>query len=237
MCSRRRKALISSGLSACTGVRQVSSNSRIVCLLMAPTSCRASIVSWMAARASLRYFLGIFYYLLKLSICNQLTQLRVRQGQDMLGHFLELRLFIIADVAELALGKTVHEERRLTFAKKNDATVAFGLAFSGTGDPLFDDTTTQVCINLSILSSFDRIPKHISRDFLFPGKAPKPCVLENLQAEPPIFTSSVYHTRRYTNSRSRIIFDALAEADLVEHFQVVAGRPRADSSDKIEAQP
>src|SRR3989338_5788552 len=205
MCSRRRRALISSGLSVCTGVRQVSSNSRIVCLLMAPTSCSASIVSWMAARASLRYFLGIFYYLLKLSICNQLTQLRVRQGQDMLGHFLELRFFIRADVAELALGKTVHEKRQLTFAKKNDATVALGFTFSGAGDALFDDTTTQVCINLSILSSFDRIPKRISRDFLFPGKAPKPCVLENLQAESPMLISLVYNTRYYTYSR--VIFD------------------------------
>src|SRR3989338_1484659 len=139
MCSRRRRALISSGLSVCTGVRQVSSNSRIVCLLMAPTSCSASIVSWMAARASLRYFLGIFYNLLKLSVCNQLTQLRVRQGQDVLGHFFELHLFIRADVAELALGKAVHEERQFTFAKKNDAAIAPGFAFAGAGDPLLDD--------------------------------------------------------------------------------------------------
>jgi hypothetical protein len=42
--------------------------------------------------------------------------LRVRQSQDVFGHFLELLLFIIADIAELALGKTVslriHELRR-----------------------------------------------------------------------------------------------------------------------------
>ena len=49
-------------------VRQASSNSRMVCLLTTPTSCSASIVSWIAARASLRYFLGIFYYLLKLAV-------------------------------------------------------------------------------------------------------------------------------------------------------------------------
>src|SRR3989338_6186664 len=163
MCSRRRRALISSGLSVCTGVRQVSSNSRIVCLLMAPTSCSASIVSWMAARASLRYFLGIFYNLLKLSVCNQITQLHVRQGQDVPSHFLELRLFIRTDVAKFALGKTVHEERQPTFAKKNDAAVALGLALSGAGDSLFDDAATQVRINLSILRSFNRIPKRISR--------------------------------------------------------------------------
>ncbi len=38
----------------------------------------ASLELWMAAKASPRYFLTISYDLLKLSVCNQLTQLRVR---------------------------------------------------------------------------------------------------------------------------------------------------------------
>src|SRR3990167_5972945 len=100
MCSRIRRDLISSGLRTRTGVRHESSNSRIVCFSIAPTSCSASIVSWMAANASLRYFLAISCDLFKLSVCKQLAQLRVRQGQDVFGHLLELLLFILADVAE-----------------------------------------------------------------------------------------------------------------------------------------
>ena len=41
------------------GVGQASSKRRIVFLSMAPTSCNASMVLWMAAVASLRYFLLI----------------------------------------------------------------------------------------------------------------------------------------------------------------------------------
>ena len=33
-----------------------------------------------------------------------------------------------------------------------------------------------------------RIPKRLNRDVLFPGKASEPCVLENFQDEPPMFT-------------------------------------------------
>ena len=102
----------------------------------------------------------------------------------MLGHFLELLLFILTDVAEFAFGKTLHEERHLPLAKKNDATVTLGLAFRWAGDSLFDDTTTQVRIDLSLFRTLDGIPKRISRDSLPPGKAPKPCVFENLQAAP-----------------------------------------------------
>ncbi len=37
-------------------------------------------------------------------------QLRVRQGQNALGHFLEPLFFIVPHVAEFALGKAEHEE-------------------------------------------------------------------------------------------------------------------------------
>ena len=41
-----------------TGLKQASSKRRMVCLSTAPTSCRPSLVSSIAASASVRYFLG-----------------------------------------------------------------------------------------------------------------------------------------------------------------------------------
>jgi hypothetical protein len=80
-CSRTRRALIRFGDSGCTGVRQVSSNRRMVCLSMAPILCRASIVSWTEAIPSLRYFLLISFYLHKVSFLDQLCDLLFRQSQ------------------------------------------------------------------------------------------------------------------------------------------------------------
>ena len=60
-CSLSRIALISAGFNGRMGVRQASSKHRIVCLSMAPTPRRASMVSWMAAIALLRYFLRICF--------------------------------------------------------------------------------------------------------------------------------------------------------------------------------
>ena len=57
--------ITSGGNFARTAGFAVSLNSRIVCLSIAPASCRPSIVSWMAANASLRYFLAILENLLK----------------------------------------------------------------------------------------------------------------------------------------------------------------------------
>jgi hypothetical protein len=61
-CSCSKRALIGFGDSARTGVRHASSNRRIVCLSMACTSCRVSIVSWIDTIASLRYFRVISPY-------------------------------------------------------------------------------------------------------------------------------------------------------------------------------
>jgi hypothetical protein len=99
-----------------------------------------------------------------------------------LGHFLELLFFILADVAEIALGKTVHEERLLPLPEKDDTAVAFRLACPRTGNPLLDDPAANIRINLSFFRTLDGIPKYLRRDFLLPGKTPKSCVFENLQA-------------------------------------------------------
>jgi hypothetical protein len=72
---------------------------------------------------------------------------------------------------------------------------------SRASNPLFDDTTTQIRIDLALFRPFDSIPKRISRDILFSGKAPKPCVFENFQAispqcSQPTLSHKVLHVKR-----------------------------------------
>jgi hypothetical protein len=65
------------------------------------------MVSWMAANASLRYFLDLVIgaHLRELSLRNQRVDLPVREGKDVLCRLLERFLFILADVVPDALGK------------------------------------------------------------------------------------------------------------------------------------
>ncbi|HXP83218.1 MAG TPA: hypothetical protein VN841_00770 [Bryobacteraceae bacterium] len=83
----------------------------------------------------------------------------------MLRSFLELFFLLAIDVRPLAFGESIHEERPALFrkrswrgpsaAEKNDAPVAFRSPLSGPGDPLFDDLTAKVGIDLSFLGSSD----------------------------------------------------------------------------------
>src|SRR5690606_20806812 len=109
-CSRSRKARISSGANVFTGVRQVSSKSLMVCLSIAPTSCSASMVSWMAARASLRYCLSIAIYLRILALINHRIQVLIRQRQNVLCCLLEGGLLFVVNVALLAFREAEDEE-------------------------------------------------------------------------------------------------------------------------------
>src|SRR5665647_96272 len=113
MRSRRRMVLISSGLSTRTVVRQASSNSRIVCLSIAPTSCSASMVSWIAADTSLRYLFVISFNLLNLAVCDQDVQLGFGKPQDILGHLLELLFLVLADVVSIAFRKSVEDIKKV----------------------------------------------------------------------------------------------------------------------------
>jgi len=57
------------------------------------------MVSWMAAKASLQYFLAIFHHLLKLTVFNQLTNLLICQRKDRLDGFLEPPFLIITETS------------------------------------------------------------------------------------------------------------------------------------------
>jgi len=75
------------------GFKHASSNSRIVRLSIAPISCSVSIVSWIAANASLLYFFVILINPHELSCLDQREQMRVQQRAGMLGHALNRSSF------------------------------------------------------------------------------------------------------------------------------------------------
>ena len=99
------------------------------------------------------------------------------------GYFLELVFFIRPDIAEFAFWKTIHKERFVFFAKKNNAAITFGLAFSGAGNTLFDNAPTEVRINLAFFSSLHSIPQRRGPNLFFSGKTGKPRIFENSQVQ------------------------------------------------------
>jgi len=103
----------------------------------------------MAAIASLLYFLLIAFNLHKIAVFQPHGQLRFRQRQDDPRGFLELVFLIVADVRHPALSETVHEECPGSAPEKDEGPVAFGLAFSRPRDPLFNDPTAKVSVNLA----------------------------------------------------------------------------------------
>lgn len=113
----------------------------------------------MAAKASLRYFLGIFDDLLKLTLGDEQLQLLIGERKNLLGHLLELNLLILADVVLLTLGKPKNEECLVILAVQNNAAVPLGLAAAWASNPLLDDATAQVSIDLALFGTLYRLPK------------------------------------------------------------------------------
>src|SRR5581483_10478946 len=128
----------------------------MVCLLMAPTLCRASIVWWTAAIASLRYFLPMSHYLRKIAILDQFRNLFFGESQHIARGLLKLLLFIAVNVLSLAFCEAVRKNSALTLPKKDDRTIAARLALPRSRDPLFDDTSAEVGINLPVLRTGNR---------------------------------------------------------------------------------
>src|SRR5579875_2016916 len=110
---------------------------------MAPTLCSASMVSWTAAMASLRYFLPISLYLHKVSVLHQIRNLFISQLQNVSGGLLELFLFVSVDVGPLAFRKAVNENRALAALEKDDRTIPAGPPLSRWPDPLLDAPTSE----------------------------------------------------------------------------------------------
>jgi hypothetical protein len=95
-------------------------------------------------------------YLLKIASLQQLGELLFRQRQNMFRGFLELSLFIVIDVHPLALGKPVNEKRLGAPTEQDDSPVAFRPSLSRPGDPLLDDPTPKVGVDLAFIGSKNR---------------------------------------------------------------------------------
>src|ERR1022692_3440839 len=105
---------------------------------MTPPSCRSFIISWMAAIASLRYFLLIRFCLHKIASFQPHRELRLGQCQYELCGFLELFFLKVIDVRPLALGEPVHEECLGSAPEEDYCAVSFCSSRAWSGDPLCD---------------------------------------------------------------------------------------------------
>src|SRR5690348_12892418 len=110
------------------------------------------MVSWMAAIASLRYFLLIFH-LDKIAILDQHRDLFVGQPQHVMRRLLELFLFCAGNVRPVILGETIGENCACALAEEDDGSIAARFALPWSGNPLFDDPAAQIGINLSVFST------------------------------------------------------------------------------------
>jgi len=77
--------------------------------------------------------------------------------------------------------------RALPQAEKDDGSIAARFSLAKPGDPLLDDTATEVGIHLSFLSARDRFHENELADLFLSGKPLKPPRLENSWAARPWF--------------------------------------------------
>ena len=171
-------ARISVGSIGCTGVRHASSNSRMVCLSTAPTSCSASIVSWIAANASLFYFFVIAFYLHELSCLDQRRQMCVRQAENVPGHAPELLLFIFLDIVAAALGEAEDEEGTLPVPVEDDRSKAARPTLARPRDTLLDDAAAKVGVDLPTLGPTHRVEQHRVGNSFLARETPEPGIPE-----------------------------------------------------------
>jgi hypothetical protein len=108
----------------------------------------------------------------------------LRQGQDRLRGILELFYLTVIDVRPLAFRESIHEERLGTATEQDDGPVAFRSALSWPGDPLLDDLTAKVRVDLPVFGPGNSLPQgRISNSFP-PGKALKPPGFEDPPSSP-----------------------------------------------------
>jgi hypothetical protein len=96
--------------------------------------------------------------------------------------FSELPFLSVIDVRSLALGEPEHEECSGPSPKKDDGPITFRSSLPWSGDPLFDDPTTKVGIDLAFLGPSNSIAQDRIRNSFFSGKALKPSGFEDSHA-------------------------------------------------------
>src|SRR5258708_2195704 len=102
----------------------------------------------------------------------------------MLRCLLELFFLVVIDVRPLALGEAVHEECLTSAPEEDDGPVAFRPSLPRSGDPLFDDLTAKVGVDLTLFGPLHSLAQDGVRDTFFPGKALKPPGLEDSHIVP-----------------------------------------------------
>jgi hypothetical protein len=103
-----------------------------------------------------------------------------RQRKNVLRGLLELCFLIVIDVRPLAFGEPVHEKGPVSTPEKDDSPVALGLSLPGPSDPLLDNLTAKVGVDLTLFGPNNRLTQSdISNPFL-PGEALKPPGFEEL---------------------------------------------------------
>jgi hypothetical protein len=85
-----------------------------------------------------------------------------------------LFFLIVLDVRPLAFGEPVYEECLRSAPEEDDGAVAFRSSLSRPGDPLFDDPTTKVGVDLALFGASDSLKQDRIRNRFLPGKALKP---------------------------------------------------------------
>src|ERR1035437_8903114 len=119
-------------------------------------------------------FCSFAFYLHKIASLQPHRELRFGQRQDELRGFLELFFLIVIDVRPMALGEPVHEECVVSAPEEDDGPVSFRSTLPRPGDPLFDDPTTKVGVDLATFRPSNSLKQDRIRNPFLPGKALKP---------------------------------------------------------------
>ena len=89
------------------------------------------------------------------------------QRLDVLCSFLELFFLVVIDVRPLALGEPIYEGRFGTLPEEDDRPLAFRSSLPWSGDPLFDDFTTKISVDLALVGTIRSITRgRIRNSFL-----------------------------------------------------------------------
>ena len=112
----------------------------------------------------------------------------------MIGRLFECVLFVCSNVGSHALGESVDEEGALSLPIQDDGAVTAGFALTRACDPLFQNTTAEIGIDLALLGTSDGIHQNGVRDLVLSSKQLEPCILEDPHNRT---TRNIYHTMCY----------------------------------------
>lgn len=73
----------------------------------------------------------------------------------MLRGLFELLFLIVADIRHPALSEAIHEERPGSAPEKDNDPIAFGSSLPGSRNPLFDDPSPKIGVDLAIFGPSD----------------------------------------------------------------------------------